>query len=164
VPLSAQVFVTDATDSTAANGAIQLALSGGAGGYSVRWSNGGTGLHLLGLRPGAYVATIVDANGCELVTPVIVVGVKTSAWEAGALLAGGRVEPNPAASEAGTWLSLLQPVERSLEVRLWSAEGRLVRSWALPAGAQRLWLPLAGVPAGVYAVEVEGAALRLVVR
>jgi hypothetical protein len=160
VPLSAQITVVDATDTLAANGSIQLALSGGAGGYTVQWSNGGTGLHLLGLRPGVYVATVTDANGCVLVTPPITVGVKVSASEVVGVLSGARLQPNPAGE--GTGLSLRRPLEREMTVRLWTSEGRLVRSWVLPAGVQQWWLPLQGVPAGAYSVEVEGAALPLV--
>ncbi len=162
LPLSAQITVLDATDTLAANGSIQLALSGGAGGYVVHWSNGGTGLHLLGLRPGVYVATITDANGCQLETPPIVVGVKTGVSEAAGVLWGAQLQPNPAL--AGTWLALERPAEREVAVRLWSVEGRLLRSWVLLAGVQQMWLPLADMPAGTYSLECEGSALLLLKR
>lgn len=162
VPLSAQISVVDATDTLASNGSIQLALSGGAGGYVVQWSNGGTGLHLLGLRPGVYVATITDANGCQLVTPPIVVGVKTGVLEAAGVLLGAQLQPNPALE--GTWLALARALEREVVVRLWSSEGRLLRLWVLSAGVQQVWLPLEGVPAGAYSVECEGSALLLLKR
>ena len=49
----------------AANGAIQLQVSGGATPYNIVWSNGKTGASIAGLKAGSYTATVTDANGCS---------------------------------------------------------------------------------------------------
>ncbi|MFN5400790.1 MAG: hypothetical protein ACK5AS_01575, partial [Bacteroidota bacterium] len=50
------------------NGSITLNVNNGAEPYTVIWSNGQTGLELIGLSSGTYTATITDAGGCTLTT------------------------------------------------------------------------------------------------
>jgi hypothetical protein len=45
-------------------GGINLVLSGGAGGYTVSWSNGSSSPNLTGVGAGSYSVTVTDANGC----------------------------------------------------------------------------------------------------
>lgn len=56
------------------NGGIFITVSGGTGAYTYLWSNDSTSGDLTGLTPGDYTGTITDANGCELVSPVLTVG------------------------------------------------------------------------------------------
>jgi hypothetical protein len=45
-------------------GAIDMAVSGGVGPYSFRWSNGSTAEDVIDVSAGEYVLTVTDANGC----------------------------------------------------------------------------------------------------
>jgi hypothetical protein len=152
-PLLPSAFVTDASDSSSADGSILLVPTGGTGPYTVAWSGGGTGLLQDGLPPGAYFATVTDANGCTAATPVILVGVTSSAAEPDPA-ADWRVLPNPATDVAEVVLGA--PAPRDLSVRLWSSDGRLVLSGTLGAGADRLALRVAGLASGTYFAEVAG--------
>lgn len=47
-------------------GSIALNVSGGAGGFTYEWSNGGTEASITGLGAGIYSVTITDANECQV--------------------------------------------------------------------------------------------------
>ncbi|MBI1288207.1 MAG: HYR domain-containing protein, partial [Flavobacteriales bacterium] len=49
----------------AADGSIDLTISGGATPYSVSWSNGETTEDIDSLMAGTYIYTVTDANGCS---------------------------------------------------------------------------------------------------
>ena len=53
------------TCSIANNGAITLTISGGTPAYTYLWSNGATSENLSNKGAGAYVVTVIDANGCS---------------------------------------------------------------------------------------------------
>jgi hypothetical protein len=57
--------VTDASSSTATDGAISLNISGGTSPYNVVWSNSANGETINSLAVGNYCATITDDSGCE---------------------------------------------------------------------------------------------------
>jgi hypothetical protein len=57
--------VTDASSSTATDGAISLNISGGTSPYNVVWSNNATDETINNLIAGNYCATITDDSGCE---------------------------------------------------------------------------------------------------
>ncbi len=71
----AEIVVTSATVPTQCgflDGEITLTISGGAGGYTIPWTEGHNGDHITGLHPGDYTATVTDANGCqEIVTATV---------------------------------------------------------------------------------------------
>ncbi len=64
--LNVVATVTDASCAGNCDGAISLAITGGAGGYSVNWSNGDSGTSVSGLCGGNITATVTDANGCAV--------------------------------------------------------------------------------------------------
>jgi len=158
-PLQPSAFVTDATDTGKADGAILLIPLGGTGPYSALWAGGQTGLLLDSLPPGAYMATVTDANGCTATTPPVLVGVTTAAGEPD-VAAGWQVLPNPGSNVLSVVLE--DAASTFLGVRLWGGEGRLAQEGVLPAGAERLVLDVGDLPRGIYFVQV-GAAVRKVV-
>lgn len=54
----------------AANGSIQVGLSGGIPAYSYAWSNGSSAVNLQNLSAGTYTCTATDAQGCAIITPI----------------------------------------------------------------------------------------------
>lgn len=70
--ISLTTTVTNALCIGAANGAIDLTVTGGAGGYIYTWSHGATTQDVNGLTAGSYVVTVTDANSCIATTAVSV--------------------------------------------------------------------------------------------
>ena len=62
--LRATSRVMDATCYDAANGSVDLTVSGGTAPYTYLWSNGATSQDLVALLAGTYSVTVTDANGC----------------------------------------------------------------------------------------------------
>ena len=58
----------------AADGAIDLTISGGATPYSVSWNNGEMTEDIDSLEAGTYTYTVVDANGCEITDSITLTG------------------------------------------------------------------------------------------
>ena len=48
-------------------------VTGGVGGYTYMWSNGGTDSVIINLVPGDYMVTILDANNCEIQGAVTII-------------------------------------------------------------------------------------------
>ena len=49
------------------NGSVTVLPTGGSGGYTYQWSNGGTTNTITGLAAGTYCLTVHDSNGCSQV-------------------------------------------------------------------------------------------------
>jgi|GEM_PF-3402010 len=66
-PWAMSVFndVTNVSCHGAANGAVEISVTGGIPPYSYNWSNGSTSSAITGLSGGTYSVTITDANGCS---------------------------------------------------------------------------------------------------
>ena len=67
VALSGSVVATNVNCYLAADGTIDLSVTGGTSGYTYSWTNGLTTQDLNSLPPANYVVTITDANGCTAV-------------------------------------------------------------------------------------------------
>lgn len=66
-PLQLSANLSDALDCADANsGAINLIIEGGTPPFNVLWSNGSTTEDLENVPPNTYVASVTDANGCEI--------------------------------------------------------------------------------------------------
>ena len=101
-----------------------------------------------------FVAT--DNEGGFVATPKFNIqpeGVDTDEPGQGALDFG--LFPNPATESV--WVAFDQPATSDAWIRMFNMAGQLVQSAQLPQGSSRLQLPLAQLPQGVYAVQVESA-------
>ena len=73
----------------AADGSIDISVSGGVAPYTVTWNTGSTDEDLTGITAGTYDVTVTDANGCSanasytLTAPVTVVADVTSSIQPG---------------------------------------------------------------------------------
>ena len=62
----------NATCFGAADGSVDLTVTGGSAAYSYAWSNGGTSEDLNGLIADSYSVTVTDANGCTATYSTVV--------------------------------------------------------------------------------------------
>uniref|UniRef100_UPI004048CF6B PKD domain-containing protein n=3 Tax=Roseivirga sp. TaxID=1964215 RepID=UPI004048CF6B len=70
--LVANVVKTDVSCFGQADGAIDVAVSGGIAPYSFAWSNGAITEDLANISGGTYVLTVTDNNGCQTIETVII--------------------------------------------------------------------------------------------
>ena len=73
LPLQAATSVSNVSCNGAANGSIDLTVSGGIAGFTYVWSNSVTNEDLSGLAPGTYTVTVTDANLCTISTSASIV-------------------------------------------------------------------------------------------
>lgn len=95
VAMSSFVFATNPT--TAANGQINIDVTGGTGPYTYAWSNGANTALIAGLSSGTYSVTVTDANGCSLTQSATINQVITSVVSISDM--NLILFPNPASSE-----------------------------------------------------------------
>ncbi len=97
--------ITDVSCKGGADGAIDITVSGGTAPYTFSWDNGDTTEDLTGLMAGSYVGTIMDANGCMLVSPTLPVTYTDSLPEAGFTfgIVGGTVDFTSTSVNADTY-------------------------------------------------------------
>ncbi|HXP51545.1 MAG TPA: SprB repeat-containing protein, partial [Bacteroidia bacterium] len=62
--------ITNVSCNGGSNGAIALSVTGGAGGYKYKWSNGATTASISNLQAGPYLVTVTDAGGCVAVSTI----------------------------------------------------------------------------------------------
>ncbi|MEZ5172011.1 MAG: S8 family serine peptidase [Bacteroidia bacterium] len=62
--LNASAFATNINCNAAANGSIQISVTGGTSPYSFLWNDGSIAQSRSNLGPGSYSVTVTDANGC----------------------------------------------------------------------------------------------------
>jgi hypothetical protein len=103
-PPAIQIYNINKFNMTNSNpkGSIELAVGGGTPGYSFSWAgpNGFTSgaKNLEGLEAGCYTLTVIDANGCSLVSDEICIEDKTSGLADYENKQDFRLSPNPAGS------------------------------------------------------------------
>ncbi|WP_216650031.1 hypothetical protein [Lewinella sp. W8] len=71
-PVPVELDLVSTTTSGAADGEIDVIISGGVAPYTYAWSNGATGATATGLSSGNYSVTVTDVNGCFGVASVYV--------------------------------------------------------------------------------------------
>lgn len=65
LPVVGNATAIDAKCHGTATGSVTVVPSGGNGGYSVSWSNGGSGITQTSVSKGTYKAVITDSKGCK---------------------------------------------------------------------------------------------------
>lgn len=140
--LVSNAVITDATGPNTANGSIDLLPGGGTGTLSLQWSTGAITASISDLLPGLYTVTITDDNGCTRVETHEIKWVVSShePWASAV-----KVFPVPARSGVH-WTGI-----EVLRVRLLSGNGAVLRETTAAD-----YLPLDGIPAGCYTLELTG--------
>lgn len=86
-PSVAVLLATDVSCSGGSDGALTIAVNGGAAPYSYLWSSGGSGISGSNLSAGNYTVTVTDANNCSATLVAIInapapLGLVTNAYAA----------------------------------------------------------------------------------
>ncbi|MDX2003030.1 MAG: gliding motility-associated C-terminal domain-containing protein [Chitinophagales bacterium] len=71
-PLTLSATATDVTCNGAANGSIDLTVTGGTAPYSYSWTGGSTNQDLNNLAGGSYTVNVTDDNGCIASLTVVI--------------------------------------------------------------------------------------------
>ncbi len=148
-PLTAVVLTNDESVGGAADGSIDLEVTGGVPPYHYEWSNGRTTEDLDSLSSGTYYVSCTDITGCLLAFPVdILTTVGTS--EALAAEYGLRIFPNPATDIAGVYfrektaavIQLTDLAGRLIVSRVGEESAFLLNTSLLDNGLYVLWVEL----------------------
>ena len=131
------------------DGSIDLTIAGGKTPFTVTWDHGFTGEDPENLSAGTYIATVVDANGCNQVISVTVtgqVGFENSFLEQHTML-----YPNP---NSGLFTIEFQHVNiENLEIEVFSTLGRQVYYQKEPTNSKYL-IDIRQAGAGIYFIKL----------
>ncbi|MCB0534247.1 MAG: proprotein convertase P-domain-containing protein [Lewinellaceae bacterium] len=106
---------------------------------------------------------VTDGEGGFFGTPKFRIGhMLVGANEPAAAGFDFRLFPNPA--NESVWLAVDQPMSGDVRVALFNMAGQLMQEALLPSGADRLQLHTAGLPRGMYLVQVQGSVRKLVLK
>lgn len=120
--------------------------------------NGATNQAYTPMQDGNYAVEITDANGCTSMSNPFpyTTGVNEAAF-------GGKVNiyPNPAFNEAFIDITMNKPSD--ISIRLFNAVGQNIgSSQSVESLGGRFALPINGLPAGIYMVEINAGGKQLV--
>lgn len=138
-----------------ANGSIFVSIEGGSQPYNYQWyqdvGNGG-GLildveDLVNIEAGEYRLTVFDANGCTVVTDIIMTPTNDvfATYEI-------NLQPNPTSGQI--LFELEQENTKDYELSLYDMTGRLMKKWAASKQTQQQ-LDLSELQSGVYLLRVQ---------
>ena len=136
LPLSVSGTVSDESCAGMADGAIDLAISGGTAPYTYEWSNGSETGDIEGLLPGFYQVIVTDDNGCTIRETF-------------------RVEGNAPLQLEGlrTHISCNEASDGAVDLTVSGGVAPYTYLWSNEDTAE----DISGLPAGDYSVEVTDA-------
>ena len=139
------------TPSSGNNGSATVTATGGSGGYTYNWSNGGTSASIGNLSSGTYFVTVTDNNHCEAVGSIQV------GSTVGIIVVNGQVQlnlyPNP--SSGMIYLDLQLPQTGNVLIEWYDMLGqRLATSQASDVQHLRKEFDMQGYASGTYYVHV----------
>lgn len=142
-PIGIEADIVQATGPGMPDGGILLQnITGGTAPYAVLWSNGQTGMLCGPVPPGAYSATVMDANDCTF-TENFIVSFAINTTEMDGSNQSLMLSPNPASQRVRI---LAEEIPGAFQV--YSATGALLRRGV------GLEIDLSDLPAGVYHIHV----------
>ncbi|MBL7774832.1 MAG: SprB repeat-containing protein, partial [Saprospiraceae bacterium] len=136
-PISASAAPTDISCKGAADGAVDLSVSGGlTGNFTYAWSNGATTQNIDGLSAGTYTVTVTHPTGC-------------TATASATVTEPSAIDPQPAAND----ISCFGLADGSIDLSPSGGTPSYSFAWSNGAGAQNI----SGLNAGAYTVTVTDA-------
>lgn len=134
------------------NGSASVSVSGGVPPYTYSWSNGGTGATINNLPAGNYTVTVTDKTGCKK-SDFVSVG-NTTGMEESNMFRVFRIYPNPANEMLQVEIELTE--FQGIDLRLVNQLGQQLWSNRLNEFQKgKQIIPLNGLPAGIYSVQVQ---------
>lgn len=146
-------LITNESINDAADGSIDLTVSGGTPDYTFLWDNGATTEDIQNLDDGTYCVTITDANGCTniLCADVMPGPVSTQTIPD---LTGFKVYPNPVGDKM-VWVEMAFSTAKDLNVQLLNAFGQAVhKSEYSNVTDLKTEINTSNLPSGVYFLKV----------
>lgn len=156
VPLSVVAEPHYASSSTAADGSISLAVSGGKAPVAVSWNNGQTGSSLQNVTVGEYSYTVTDGNGCEKsgTVSLFVSGI------AELQKAQVRLYPSPATNSIT--IETAVDLNETATVFFYNALGQPVKQAVLQSQKQEI--DISNLPSGVYSCRINNLYVQSLVK
>ncbi len=140
---------TDESSTGQSDGAIALAVTGGAAPYAYNWSNGETTSALSDVTSGAYTVTVTDANGCSSVSLINIVVVGIEELTSNQLV---RIYPNP--SDGLFTIDRITNREIDATIEVYDILGALILSDNISQKQSSKTLDLRNYSKGFYVVNV----------
>ncbi len=129
--VSQGIAVTNASSSSASDGAVTAHDTLGEPPYVYIWSNGATTASVTNLAPGTYYVTVTDRNGCTSATDSAVVQNLTSV--SNQELTNVRIYPNP--SKGMVFVENTDPTDILKQPDVYDMNGRFVKTYAIKQGS-----------------------------
>ena len=152
--IAASATTVDISAAGAADGSIDLTVTGGTPSYTFSWDNGATTEDISGLAAGTYVVTITDSNGCIQTLSAEIVDNFVSIASINAGIGGLMLFPNPANEQVTVELELLKVSDVKVEVT--SLNGQVLTTERMTEVSQaQVKLNVQDWARGIYLVKVE---------
>lgn len=140
-----QLIAIDNTsnDNGTGNGAINISVSGGSAPYTFNWSNGAVTEDVAQLISDNYSITVTDAKGCEtILSNISILNTGISNITSDEII----IYPNPFHQ------TLQITVTSDGEISLYNAQGVLLRSESIKAGANKI--DVSSLPPSLYVAQL----------